>query len=160
MQLGVNTAVGFMAVHAVLLNRGMLPKKRSAFVGMTGVTEFVYRVCLDHALAQRTVRIMAAAAFEFPFYDRMMGPLINFSSCILMTFDACFVLFGMHILLMYGMTVRTGHIILLVSTQAPEDQQPPIFMAREAFFSLLFCTVFRSEGEYAGTLAAALFNMS
>jgi hypothetical protein len=61
-KLGVVAAVNIMAVKTVLFHRRMLPHKRPPFVSMAFVAKFVYRVSLDHLVAEFTVRIVAVTA--------------------------------------------------------------------------------------------------
>ena len=61
-KLGMIAAVNIMAVKAVLFNRGMFPHEGTPLVRMAFVAKFVYRVSLDHLVAEFTVRVVAVTA--------------------------------------------------------------------------------------------------
>lgn len=66
----------------------MLPYIWAALFCMAFVTELVDVLCLDHAVAQRTMRVMAVRAFNLAFDDRVVRKLIGLRTNIFVTFEA------------------------------------------------------------------------
>ena len=80
-QIFMAAAVRGMADETIFLGRRMDPDKGATFVNMAGVTEQVRGFCLDHCAGQRSVRIVAIAAFYFTFEDRVAGLFAHLGLC-------------------------------------------------------------------------------
>ena len=65
-------AVRGMADKAILFHRRMLPDERSAFVGMTLVTELVVVFGIDHVGGKGAMGIVAIGTLDLPFDNGMV----------------------------------------------------------------------------------------
>jgi len=72
-ELIVTTAVGDMAIHAILIHRRMGPHKRAPLLRMALVTEFIDGIPLELGRAKAPVLFVAVRAFYFSFPDRVVG---------------------------------------------------------------------------------------
>jgi hypothetical protein len=66
----------FMAGQAVFPDRWMLPHERTSFVSMACITEFVYGIRFELLVAERTVNVVAAAAFDQALFDGVVRLLV------------------------------------------------------------------------------------
>ena len=69
-QKHVGRAVGVVTVAAVLQDRRMRPQKRAALLGMTGVTDLVYRRLYQLMLIGTAMRVVAVGADHQPLAQR------------------------------------------------------------------------------------------
>ena len=65
-------AVRVVAREAVFFNRRVLPDKRPAFFRMTRRAERRNRLVFQHGVSQRAVWVVAVAAGDAAFYDRVV----------------------------------------------------------------------------------------
>ena len=76
-ELIVTTAVGDMAIHAILIHRRMGPHKRAPLLRMALVTEFIDGIPLELGGAKTSMGLVAVRTFHFSFPDRMVrGPIL------------------------------------------------------------------------------------
>ncbi len=155
-ELPMIASVSLMADQAVLIHGGMLPHKRSPFLGVTLKAELIDRIRLQHLIrpgsprVAETVdrfnpksahRIVAAGAFERlspdkDFIDRMVGLLVCLGPNIPVTVEAQIRL-GSHQQLFHppvdGMAAIASVARKHVSVHIPERQSLRFFVAGQAF---------------------------
>lgn len=90
-QLVVIGAMHGVAVGAVLTHGGVLPQERPALFGVTGVANDVGAFGFQQGLGGAAVWIMAIHARHFPFWQRHVRALVEFSALLLVTARAGFI---------------------------------------------------------------------
>src|SRR6266513_5494234 len=134
--------VRVVAGQAVLLDRGVLVHERAALVGVAAGAQLVDRLLLDHGVAQRPVRVVAARAFELAFDDRVMRGLQELRADLLVAGGTGFVLqlpirrdigrdrgilllqlrIGSLFRVVNAVAVVAGDVVLLVAPRFPEGE--------------------------------------
>ena len=86
-KFGVITPMRCMTVEAIFIDGRMLKHKWPPLLGVTFVTEFVYRVGLDLFVTKGAMRIMTAGTLDQSLFDRMMGLPGGLRTYIFMAFE-------------------------------------------------------------------------
>ncbi len=140
-QPGLGGPMGGMAVGAVIPDRGVFPKERPAFFGMTSKAGLVDIGLDEHFRAERSVRIVAVRTGGLAFLDgmarapeglRLLLDMAVVADLVLGLLDKNRVLDGMDI-----MAGRAGYVARMVLTAGPVDPEPA-FMAAHANLVLVF----------------------
>ncbi len=131
-----NSPVRLVAIHAVFGDRGMLPEKRSALLGVTAVTKVVRRVGREKRFGDRAVRVVARRASHLSFPQRHVGIAEHLRATSQVALGADFGLgrFGqlspvrqfMH----QPMAGRAADVSTFVSAPLP-IKTPPVLVTRE-----------------------------
>jgi hypothetical protein len=88
-KVGMVASMDLMANQAVLYHGRMFKRKRSSFLCMAFVAEFIHGISLYHRLdVERSHRIVATRAFQLALSDGMMGLFIGLSSDSLVASEA------------------------------------------------------------------------